>query len=199
MEIEGYPKTQTLKDGTRVTIRPLGPRDEVALKEFFLALPEEDRLFLREDVTRPEVVEGFIRSLGDDTVFPLVADHEGRIVGDATLHRTRHGWSTHVGQIRVVVARDFQHRGLGTALARCLVRHAIGIGLDKLVAEVVDNQNAAKRAFEKLGFVKEAVLKGHVRDIHGVKRDLVLLANDCSHIWETMESLVSDFSPTLGG
>lgn len=199
MDIEGYPKTVSLKDGTRVTIRPLSPRDEAALKEFFLALPEEDRLFLREDVTRPEVVEGFIRSLGDDTVFPLVAEHEGRIVGDATLHRSRHGWSRHVAQIRVVVARDFQHRGLGTALIRCLVRHAIGLGLDKLVAEVVDNQTAARRAFEKLGFVQEAVLKGHVRDIHGIKRDLVILANDCSHIWETMESLVSDFSPTIGG
>jgi len=199
MMIEGYPRTVTLKDGTKVTIRPLAARDEASLKEFFLELPEEDRQFLREDATRPEVVERFIRTLGDETVFPLIAEHAGRIAGDATLHRDRHGWSTHVAQIRVVVAREFQHKGLGTALARCLVRHAIGIGLDKLVAEVVENQHAAKRAFEKLGFVEEAVLKGHVRDIHGIKRNLVILANDCSQIWETMEALVSDFSPTHGG
>ena len=35
--------------------------------------------------------------------------------------------------------------------------------------------------------------------MHGVKRDLVILANDVSHIWETMEAMVSDYSPSSGG
>ena len=64
---------------------------------------------------------------------------------------------------------------------------------------MVDNQVGAKRAFGKLGFYPEAVLKGHVKDINGTKRDLVVLANDVSQIWETMESMVSDYSPSLGG
>lgn len=198
MSFEGYPKTVTLKDGRKVVIRPLEPRDEYTLKEFFLALPDEDRMFLREDVTKPEVVERFIRSLGEGTVYPLIAEYEGRIVGDATLHLNRYGWSRHVGQIRVVVAREFQRKGLGSALAKYIVRHAISLGLDKLVAEVVEDQTGAIRAFEKLGFAKEAVLKGHVKDIRGYKRDLVILANDVSHIWERMEALVADFSPTIG-
>lgn len=199
MNVEGFLEVVTLKDGTKVTIRPLTVRDEAALKRFFLGLPEEDRLFLREDVTRPEVVERFIRDLDYNVVFPIVAEYGGEIVGDATLHMNRYGWSTHVGQIRVVIARNFQRKGLGTAMAKVLVRHAISRGLEKLVAEVVDNQTAAKKAFQRLGFVEEAKLKGHVRDIHGIKRDLVIMSNDVSHIWETMEALMADFSPCAGG
>ncbi|MBL6975173.1 MAG: GNAT family N-acetyltransferase [Deltaproteobacteria bacterium] len=199
MDLEGYPKYLPLKGEEQVIIRPLKATDEAGLLDFFSVLPEQDRLFLREDVTRPEVIQGFVQNIDFDSVMPLLAEHEGKIVGDATLHLTRHGWTRHVGQIRMVVARKFQHRGLGTAMARCLVRHAVSLGLDKLLAEVVDNQIAAKRAFEKLGFKQEAVLRNQVRDIHGVKRNLVILSNDVSHIWETMEAMVADFSPTYGG
>jgi hypothetical protein len=40
-------------------------------------------------------------------------------------------------------------------------------------------------------------VKGHVKDIHGTKRDLVIMANDLSHIWEAMESFLRDYSPAL--
>jgi RimJ/RimL family protein N-acetyltransferase len=192
------PELVSLRNGTKVTIRPMVAGDGPALLSFFRDLPVEDRQFLRDDVTRPEVVERFVAKLDDDAVIPLVAEHEGRLVGDGTLHRTRHGWAVHVAALRVVVARDFQRSGLGTALAHQLVRRAVGLGLDKLVAEVVDNQIGARRAFEKLGFYQEATLKGHVKDIHGVKHDLVIMANDVSHIWERMEAMVADYSPTLG-
>ncbi len=199
MILEGFPETVTLRDGAQVALRPMQPDDGPALLEFFRGLPEEDRLFLREDVTKEEVVDRFVRNLDYQAVLPLIAEHRGRIVGDGTLHRDRHGWAAHVGEIRVVVDPEFQRRGLGTAIARVLVRRATGFGLDKLVAEVVENQVAAKRAFGKLGFYPEAVLKSHVKDIHGTKRDLVILANDVSHIWETMEALVSDYSPAQEG
>jgi len=199
MSLEGFPENVALRSGRRVTVRPMQPDDGPALLEFFRSLPEQDRLFLRDDVTREDVVDRFVRNLDYGRVLPLLAEHEGRIVGDATLHRNHGGWATHVGEIRLVVDPGFQRDGLGTALARLLVRHATGVGLDKLVAQVVDNQVGAKRAFGRLGFYPEAVLKGHVKDIHGTKRDLVILANDVSQIWETMESMVSDYSPAIGG
>jgi len=51
---EQYPKAATLKDGRNVVIRPLTRNDFDQLYSFFQALPEEDRLFLRHDVTDPE-------------------------------------------------------------------------------------------------------------------------------------------------
>jgi RimJ/RimL family protein N-acetyltransferase len=175
----------------------MNPDDAPSVLEFFRGLPEEDRQYLRDDVTKPEWAERFARSVDFDTVVPLVAELDDKVVSLATLYRTRHGWSTHVAELRISVARRLQHHGLGTAMARILVRHAIGLGLEKMVAHIVENQIGAHRAFEKLGFHKEAVLKGHVKDIHGMKRDLVVMANDVSHLWEAMEAMVSDFQPAI--
>ena len=198
MRLEGFPRDVTLRDGKSVAIRPIEPDDGEALGEFYRELPEEDRLFLREDVTHLEWAEEFIRSVDFDSVFSLLAEHQERVVGNATLYRSRHGWSAHVAEIRIAVARQFQRHGLGTALASQLVRHATSLGLEKIVAHVVDNQVGAKRAFEKLGFRKDAVLRGHVKDIRGVTRDLVVMSNDVSHLWEAMAALMADYSPTMG-
>ncbi len=197
--VQAISEELTLRNGARVVIRPMEPADGPELAAFFRALPEEDRQFLREDVSKPEFLEGFNRKLDEFQAFAILAVHEGRIVGNGTLYRELHGWTRHVGEIRAAVAADFQRHGLGTALAHALVRYAISIGLDKLVAEVVENQIGARKAFERLGFRAEAVLKGHVRDTHGATRNLVIMSNDVSHIWETMEAMMADFSPSTGG
>lgn len=191
-----YPVHVTLRDGTQVSIRPMELKDGPAVLEFFRKLPAGDRLFLRDDVTKSEWLDRFCRQIDYITLFPLVAEREGKIIGNATLSRTLYGWSTHVGELRIAVARAYQRKGLGTALARELVKLAQDFGLEKLVASVVDNQIGAKRAFAKLGFRVEAVLKDHVKDIHKKKRNLVIMTNDISHIWEAMESLVQDYSPS---
>jgi len=186
----------TLAGGERVVIRPMTLEDGPAVAEFFRSLPEEDRRYLREDVTRPEFLEGFIRKVKNLEAVSLVAASGDVVLGSATLYRNPHGWTRHVGDIRVEVARSCQRQGLGTHLAHALVRYAISIGLDKLVVEVVEAQHAARKTFENLGFRLEAVLKGQVRDISGQRHNLVILSNDVSHIWDRMESLLADFSPS---
>jgi L-amino acid N-acyltransferase YncA len=190
-----YPIQVSLRDGTQVIIRPMELKDGPSVLKFFRKLPAGDRLFLRDDVTTPEWLDRFSQQIDYITMFPLVAEHGGKIVGNAALSRALYGWSTHVGELRIAVARAWQRKGLGTALARELVRLALDAGLEKMVAAVVDNQAGAKRAFEKIGFRAEAVLKGHVRDVHKTRRNLVIMTNDVSHIWEAMESLVQDYSP----
>jgi L-amino acid N-acyltransferase YncA len=197
MNLGAYSMQLPLRDGTQVKIRAMELKDGPGVLEFFRALPEEDRLFLRDDVTSPEWLQRFMQQIDYNTMVPLVAEQGDNIVGNAALYRSLHGWSVHVAEIRVAVARACQGKGLGTLMVRELVRIAVDAGLEKMVASVVDNQAGARRAFEKLGFHAEAVLKGHVKDTHGTKRDLVILANDVSHIWESMESLMRDYSPSL--
>jgi len=197
--LEGYPKQLILKDGTEVSIRPMTKEDGKKLLDFFIRLPKEDRQFLKEDVSRKEVVQRFVDKLDYDKILPVLAFYDNEIVGDATLHRSDHGWSKHVGEIRVVVSRQFQKKGLGLALARHLTEKAVDAGLDKMVAEVMDNQIGGRKAFESLGFEEEARLKGHVRDIFGHKRDLIIMANDISHLWEAMEHMIKDYMPSLDG
>jgi RimJ/RimL family protein N-acetyltransferase len=199
MTIELSAKELSLANGSRVVIRRMTAADGAALQRFYRELPEEDRQFLNDDVAQGDWIERFIRRVDNETFVSLVAEFDAAIVGNATLARTPHGWTRHVAEIRVVVARDFQRKGLGTALAKAVVKLAVGMGLEKMVAHIVDNQVGAKRAFEKLGFKQEAVLKDHVKDIRGFKRDLLVMSDDVSHLWEAMEALVADYSPTIGG
>ena len=198
MKLEGFPQNLTLKDGTQVVVKPLEAQDTPALLEFYRTLPEEDRLYLRDDVTKPEWLERFVAHVQHNEVVSLIALHGNKVAGEASLYRALHGWTAHVGEIRVTVEPRLRRSGLGTALARDLVKLAIGLGVEKMIVQMVESQLSARRLFEKLGFRQEAVLRAHVKDIHGMKRDLVIASNDVSHLWEAMEALVSDFSPTMG-
>ncbi len=198
MKLEGFPQNVTLRNGSAVVIKPLDATDAPALLKFYRALPEEDRLSLRDDVTKPEWLRRFVAKIESGEVVSLVAEREGRLVAEASLYRALHGWTRHVGEIRVSVAPALRRGGLGSVLARELVKLSTRMGVEKMVVQVVENQVAARRLFRKLGFKQEAVLRGHVKDIHGMKRDLIVGANDVSHIWEAMEALVADFSPTGG-
>lgn len=197
MELEGGTVARIGGD-QQVRLRPLTEADLPALQRFFLTLPEEDRLFLEDDVTQKEYVRRLWAEQASGQAFTMVAEVGGEMVGYGALYWPKYGWSTHVGRVRLAVARAWQRRGLGTTLLGELIKKAQGLALDKLVAEVVEDQEGALRAFERLGFRREAVLFGHVRDLTGKKRNLVILANDVAHIWEHMEALVADFEPAAG-
>jgi RimJ/RimL family protein N-acetyltransferase len=198
MRLEGFPRTIHLRDGLTLSVRPTGEGDEAVLLDFYRELPQEDRLFLKDDVTTESWAERFIRRIGRGEATSLIAELDGKVLAEATLYRATHGWSTHVGELRVAVARAYRRKGLATALAGLLVRLATDQGVDKFIVEVVENQVAALRTFEKLGFHKEAVLRDHVKDRSGMRRDLLILANDVSHIWAAMEALVADAPPEVG-
>jgi RimJ/RimL family protein N-acetyltransferase len=189
---EQFPHTITLRDGSSLAVRPTRHGDQQALLAFYRELPKEDRLFLKDDVTTESWAERFMRRIGRGEATSLLAEKDGTVLAEATLYRARHGWSTHVGELRVAVARAHRRKGLATTLAGLLVKLATDQGADKIIVEVVENQIAALRTFEKLGFQREAVLRGHMKDISGVRRDLLILSNDVSHIWAAMESLVAD-------
>lgn len=192
MPFRDYPKRGTLKDGTEVELRPLRADDGARLLRFFRSLPEDDRLFLKEDVTRQEVVDGYLANMDFTRVLPILAVGGDDVLGDGTLHMTEHGWTRHVGEIRLVVARQMQGRGLGTLIAHELVLHAQRMGLDKIQAQVVADAEGAVRMFEKLGFTQEAVLKGYVIDLRGQRHDLAIMVNDVAELWRQMEDMIQD-------
>ncbi len=178
MPVKGFPKQITLRDRSMVTLRPMVREDKDELLAFFRRLPPEDRQFLKDDVTRAEIIETWARELNYDRVLPILAELEGRIVGDATLHRQAYGWMRHVGEIRVVTDPYLRRRGLATAMAREIFYLALQVGLDKMVAEMVGGQVAAIKVFGKLGFQQEARLANHVVDLQGRKHDLVIMTTD---------------------
>jgi len=170
-----YPKPVTLEDGTPVILRPLLKGDEEALVKYFQTLPPEDRLCLKEDVTDPKVIENWIYELNYDDVLPLIALHNGQIVGDATLHFSPIGWTRHLGDLRLTTSTQYRVRGLGTILVQNLIDIAAHLDLEQLSVEIPPVLDKAFYLFEKLGFKEVAQLKGFVRDLEGTESDLVLM------------------------
>jgi len=188
--MEMSPKTIQLKDQTKILIRPLTKQDGPALLKFFKEVPEDDRLFLKDDVSKKEVVDGWISALDFKKVFPMVAEKDSAILGDATLHFRRYRWQRHIAEIRCVVAKEYQKKGLGTALMRELVSVAEQKNVSKIQANIMDTQKSAQRAFERLGFKKEAELRDFLMDCSGRTHNLILMVNDVSEIWRQMEDLL---------
>jgi RimJ/RimL family protein N-acetyltransferase len=187
MPLKGFPKQIILRDRSAVTLRPMVREDKEGLLTFFRRLPPEDRQFLKDDVTRAEIIEAWARDLNYDRVLPILAEFEGRIVGDATLHRQAYGWMRHVGEIRLVTDPYLRRRGLATAMAREIFYLALQAGLDKMVAEMVADQVAAIKVFGKLGFQQEARLVNHVVDLQGRKHDLVIMTTDIPALMQKMQ------------
>jgi RimJ/RimL family protein N-acetyltransferase len=183
-----YPKEIKVKDGSVVVLRPFEKKDKEALFAFFQTLPEADRLFLKDNVTDPATVERWAVELNYEKVYPLLAWHGDQVVADATVHKNLGGWMKHVGTIRIVVAANFQRKGLGAVLANELFLHALKSGLEKIVAEMMETQQGAKKVFEKLGFKQEAVLRGHVRDQIGIRHDLLILTKDLEEFWANIQT-----------
>jgi RimJ/RimL family protein N-acetyltransferase len=183
-----YPKEVKVKDGGTVVLRPFERKDKDALFAFFAKLPESDRLFLKDNVSDPAVVERWATELNYEKVFPILAWKGNDVIADATLHKNLGGWMKHVGTIRIVIAPEFQRKGLGSVLANELFLNALKSGLEKIVAEMMETQQGAKKVFEKLGFKQEAIFHGHVRDQIGVRHDLLILTKDLEEFWANIQT-----------
>jgi RimJ/RimL family protein N-acetyltransferase len=185
-----YPKTVKLKDDVKVTLKLMVEDDLDSLFAFYKKIPETDRLFLRVDVTDKKNVERRFGNLNPDFVYPILAHAEGQIIGIATLFRSEFGWKRNLGEVRVLIAPDYQRKGLATIFIREMFFHALKAKIYKLQAEMTDNQESAIAAFERLGFRAEARLKKHVTDIRGRRRDLVIMTLDIEDFWYLMEDFV---------
>jgi len=173
-----YSKEGVLKDGTRVILRPMVKEDREKLLAFFRSLDEKDLLFLRSDVRDAAVIDRWVNNIDYRRAFPLLAEVDGRIVGDATLHMRQMGWKRHLGNVRVVIAKDYQNRGLGTLLVNELVELAEEYGLEKLVAEIHLQAHGALKVCKRAGFSVKAVFEDLVKDLTGMNSDLVVMVCD---------------------
>jgi ribosomal protein S18 acetylase RimI-like enzyme len=163
--------------------RPITAEHEAALARFFARIPEADRTFLKEDVDDPAVVTAWARP-GTARVIALDG---GEVVGSVAVVPL-HGWSSHVGEIRLVVDPARRGQGIGRELARQAVHDAVELRLSKLVVEVIADQTALIGMFRALGFEGEALLTDHVRDRAGTIRDLLVLANDVESQFASMST-----------
>ncbi|MBN2498998.1 MAG: GNAT family N-acetyltransferase [Deltaproteobacteria bacterium] len=198
MDFSVYPKRFELDDGIEVFVRPMRPDDRDRLFAFFRHLPHKDRRFFKHDVSQREVITNWCENLDYDRVLPILAilkeeDGRERVVADATLHTERHGWSTHVAEVRLTIHKMFRRKGLGKIMLREIYDRAMMRGVAKVQAMVRADNEGAIKLLRRLGFRKEAIFRKHAMDINGRKHDVVIFFNDVGALWKKMEDLNIDY------
>jgi len=177
-DINTYRKEATLKDGSKVLLRPMVADDQDALYEFFKGVPREDSRYLRDDVASRLLVEKWAKNLDYTKTLPILAVKNGAIVADATINRRRSGWKWHLGTVRMFVHKDFRKVGLGRLMIEEVCRIALKLDLEKLIVEIPDINRAAITAFNKTGFSRVAVIPNLVKDRENRPLDVVVMTKD---------------------
>jgi len=172
------PRQVRLSDDSEITLRLLGRLDRDAFLAFTTSLPDHDLLFLRTDITNPDVIDNWLDNIDLERIVTIVADREGRILGYGSLHMSQAPWSHHVGELRVLIAGSMRGKGLGRALTESVFAQALDRGIEKMVAQMTVDQKGAIATFEQLGFKPEALLLDHVKDRQGRKHDLLVYSHD---------------------
>jgi RimJ/RimL family protein N-acetyltransferase len=107
----------------------------------------------------------------------IVAELEsGELVGRLSLMRDPHPSSAHVADLGLMVAAGHRRRGIGTALMAAAEEWARGAGVTKLELHVFPYNHAAIGMYEKLGYEREGLRRGHYARADGSFSDVVLMA-----------------------
>jgi L-amino acid N-acyltransferase YncA len=172
------PREAALSDGSSITLRLLSRLDREPFLRFTQSLPEHDLLFLRIDITDPDVIDAWLDNVDLERIVTIVAERDGRIFGYASLHMANAQRSQHVGELRVLIDESMRGKGLGRSLTDAIFAQALERGIEKMVAQMTIDQEGAIATFEQLGFKAEALLRDHVKDRNGEKHDLLVYSHD---------------------
>ena len=161
-------------------VRPAEPSDAEQLTRLAEAVSGEPEAWLIS-------TNGEWRSVGDERRYlkavrryphaaVYVAEREdGAIIGRLSLARDTHPASAHVADLGLMVAQDARRQGVGRALLEASVEWAKASGVRKLELHVFPWNEPAIQLYERFGFEREGVRKGHYARA-GEDVDAILMA-----------------------
>lgn len=164
--------------GAQLVVRRAEPRDADSLVELARAVGAEPEGWL--------ITTGGWRTAGDERRYlkairryehaaVFVAELDGRVVGRLSVARDQHPASPHVADLGLMVAADRRGRGIGRALLDAAVEWARETGIAKLELHVFPWNEPAIRLYERFGFEREGLRRGHYRRA-GEEVDAILMA-----------------------
>lgn len=150
-------KTFTANDGRTVILRTPRWEDLDDFVELINSLVEEGAdISMTQKVTRDEEADWLGRTLPNlekDNIFYLVAEVNGSIIANSELRKKR-GYSSHVGELGIIIKKGFRDVGIGTEMLKALIARAETIGLEFLTLRVFSSNERAFHVYEKLGFTE---------------------------------------------
>ena len=87
-----YPRRLKVSGGSAFCVHRLQASDKERVLEFARNLDDDDRLFLRVDLTREDVIDEIIADQHDDTRVTLIAELDDEIVAYGALNRRNLDW-----------------------------------------------------------------------------------------------------------
>lgn len=165
-----------MRDGTKVTIRPIRPEDEPLIVEFHRTLSEQSvymRYFHPMKLSQRVAHERMIRICFNDyeREIALVAEHREadgsvRILGVARLSKL---YGTRESEFSMLVNDAHHGKGLGTELLRRLIDVARDEKLTCVKADILPENYPMQHVCEKLGFV---IIREMDADMYKARLDL---------------------------
>ena len=173
--LDKYPFQAKLRDGTPVVVRPLNRHDAARLQKFFLTVPGEERLFVKQPITDQTLFRNWCQQPDFERNLPLLMLRGQQVIGEATLHQRGGGWKRHIGLITLLTHPEYRGRDVSKILVRELIEIARYCGLRRLEAEVNGERKIALQVLAELGFNELMRLEDYVLDMTAVPHDYVLL------------------------
>lgn len=193
LDFSAYPKSVSLGNGKNVAIGPLQAWDHAATSRFMGRLPSDERIYLWDDVTDPQVFAQIVADADRGRVIALAAKVDGEIVTIWTLSRADHGWTKHLGTIWGIVEPLWRKSGLGTVMVRELLTFAAQLEMERVVLELIRPQKGPIGHFRNVGFEEAATLAGWAKDHAGRYHDLLILSMKLEPAWRKMEEMLSHY------
>ena len=148
-------KSLTLRDGTRIVIRPIRAEDAAIEQEFVRGLSEESRYFRFLEMLR-ELSPQMLKQLTD-------IDYHDQMALVAVTERDGRETEIAVGryvvfpdgescEFAIVVGDEWQRKGIATALMKSLIESARERGLKKMIGIVLNSNTRMLHFVTGLGF-----------------------------------------------
>ena len=149
-------RTFAARDGRRVVLRTPTLNDLDDLLSVINSLVEEQaNIIVDEKVTREDELDWLSTALArlekDETIY-VIAEVDGRVVGNSELSRKTTGRDRHVGTIGIAIRDGFREIGIGTEMIKTLIDQAKSRGLKVLTLSTFANNERAHHVYQKLGF-----------------------------------------------
>ena len=171
-----FPWTDTSRDRS-VTFRLMTEEDKDAIIDLAKRQSDYDRAFLRSDLTDPKVVDEWIGNIHKGRTVTVLAEVDHRVVGYGSLHHDETSWTSHMGELRLLVDTAMRGEGIARRLVIELFHIAREMKLDRVFCQISANQTRVRNLFEEIGFQPEAMLDHWLMDPAGGFHDLLIMTH----------------------